>query len=66
MKRWAVYYAGGSFIQHVYATGIRRAARAFMHEMKSDMQYNPMTKRMCTLRKLDNRSIYSDYVILLD
>ena len=64
MKKYDVYFAGGTKIKIVEATCISKACKSFIAELLKEAKYELRGRSCASIRYKDNYSVCSDFVVM--
>lgn len=64
MKKYDVYFAGGTKIKTIEATCISKACKAFIAELSKKSTYELCGRSYASIRYKDNYSVCSDFVVM--
>lgn len=64
MKKYDVYFAGGTKIKTVEATCISKACKAFIVELSKEARYEIYDRSNASIKYKNNYSICSDFIVM--
>ena len=64
MKKYDVYFAGGTKIKTIEATCISKVCKAFIVELSKEATYELYDRSYASIRYKDNYSICSDFIVM--
>ena len=64
MKKYEIYFAGGSKIRSFYASSIIEACKSLIESLDKPTKYELFGKQQASVRYNDNYSICGDFVVM--
>ena len=64
MKKYDVFFAGGTKIKTVEATCISKACKAFIAELSNEARYELYDRSNASIKYKNNYSICSDFIVM--